>query len=167
MKDYFQTLAQYNQWANERLFKVCAILPANQYMAKRKAFFGSIHATLNHLLVVDRLWMGRIQQKDVGITALDQTLYHDFASLHEARGKEDFNLITMVLGLSHEQLAGEVTFKTLAGQDSSMSLIWLLSHLFNHQTHHRGQIHDMLSQTEISPPSLDIYYFLQRATLRF
>jgi len=81
MKDQFEVLARYNSWANARLYETSSRLPSDEYLKDRKAFFGSIHDTLNHLLVVDRLWLGRLEQRDSGITALNQTLYIDFNSL--------------------------------------------------------------------------------------
>ncbi len=75
MTGHFATMADYNRWANRRLYDACAALPADDYHRARPAFFGSIHATLNHILVGDRVWLGRITGTPSGITALDQLLY--------------------------------------------------------------------------------------------
>lgn len=160
MKDYFITMSLYNRWANSQLYKACGELPSNEYLKARKAFFGSIHGTLNHLLAGDRIWLGRFKHVDSGITALDKILYSDFASLLDARKKEDENIIEFVDQLDSKKITDNFSFKTLAGKERSLPLMWLLSHLFNHQTHHRGQVHNMLSQADISPPSIDLYYFL-------
>ncbi|VVC76614.1 hypothetical protein AQUSIP_19370 [Aquicella siphonis] len=160
MKEYFQTLARYNRWANIRLYDACGKLPENEYLLDRKAFFHSIHGTLNHLLVCDRLWLGRLKFRESGITSLDQMLYADFKSLWSARQAEDERIIELIDGMTESALNGLLKFKTLAGKESAMGLRWLLGHLFNHHTHHRGQVHAMLSQAGSEPPALDIYYFM-------
>jgi uncharacterized damage-inducible protein DinB len=156
---YFQTLARYNQWANERLYAACAELADADYRAPRQAFFGSIHGTLNHLLVADRIWMGRLQGPESGLKQLNQILYEDFAELRAARVAEDRRLIHFVDGLSQQSLDGVLAYKTTAGVPQETPLLWTLAHLFNHQTHHRGQTHGLLSQTAVAPPPLDLLIF--------
>lgn len=160
MQEYFQKLARYNHWANERLYAACSELSNEEYMKKRPAFFDSIHGTLNHLLVVDRLWIGRVLNQPSGITSLNQILFADFAELKQARQNEDEKIMHVIDGLNAESLFDTVYYHTMNGKENSMQLMWLLSHLFNHQTHHRGQVHGLLSQTNVPPPSLDIYYFI-------
>src|SRR5688572_17195867 len=94
--DYFRTLARYNQWANRTLFAAVSQLPEAEYMKPRQAFFGSIHGTLNHNLVGDRVWMSRLTGHDSGIKALDQMLYGDFAGLRVAREAEDAQIINVI-----------------------------------------------------------------------
>jgi len=93
-----------------------ACLPDGAYREERKAFFGSIHRTLNHLLVVDRLWTGRIRGTDRGIRALDQVLYDDLAALRAARADEDRQLVELVDGLSAPQLAAPVRYRRIIGE---------------------------------------------------
>ena len=160
MKSYLQKLAGYNRWANEKLYASCVLLSAEEYFKDRKAFFKSIHGTLNHILVGDRLWLGRFEGRESGITELKQILYPDFESLKSAREQEDLRIISFIEQLDETALINNFDFVTLAGKNSSMILQWLINHLFNHQTHHRGQVHNMLAQAGLEPPAIDLYYFL-------
>lgn len=161
MHDHFQTMARYNRWANSRLYDACGMLPDAGYRAPRQAYFGSIHATLNHILVGDRAWLGRIEDVDSGITALDQMLYESFEALRDAREQEDERIMALADRLDAAKLESVLRYRNMAGEAQQTPLRWVLTHFFNHQTHHRGQVHDMLSQTEVSPPPLDLIYFLR------
>jgi uncharacterized damage-inducible protein DinB len=158
---HFQCLARYNAWANRRLYDACAQLSADDYLAKRPSFFGSIHATLNHILVGDRVWLSRFQDRPRGIKSLDQILYDDLASLRRAREAEDANIVACVGAIDDEALGGVLRYRTMAGEPQETPLAWTLAHFFNHQTHHRGQVHGLLSTTPVAPPPLDLIYFLR------
>jgi uncharacterized damage-inducible protein DinB len=160
---YLRTLARYNQWANTRLYDACAALSEDAYHKARPSFFGSIHATLNHLLVGDRIWLGRIEGIEHGITKLDQVLCEDLAALRRAREAEDARIIALADGLDDERLAEDFAFTTISMGPGQLPLGDVLGHLMNHQTHHRGQAHDMLSQTDVPPPSLDLLIYLHQA----
>jgi uncharacterized damage-inducible protein DinB len=157
---YFLTFAQYNAWANRRLYDACAKLPEQAYMAPRKSFFGSIHATLNHLMVGDRIWLGRIEGRPVNL-ALNQILYGDLTALRVARVAEDERLIRLVDDLEETALVRPLDYRNTRGERFQTPLRIVLAHLFNHQTHHRAQVHDMLSQTEVAPPVLDLIAFVR------
>ena len=160
----FALLARFNRWVNGQLFASVARLDDTAYRKDRKAFFGSIHNTLNHLLVVDRLWTSRIKRVEHGITSLKQIMFDDFAALRTDRGIEGDRLIELVDGLSDEQLASSVTYRRIAGGgDNRMRCDRALITLFNHQTHHRGQITCMLTQAGIDPGGLDVIDFLDAA----
>ena len=159
-------MAHFNKWVNGRLYACVAQLDDDAYRKDRKAFFGSIHNTLNHLLVVDRLWTSRIEGVDHGITSLGQILFDDLASLCEARGPEDDRLIELVDGLGDERLTAPITYRPIAGGgDEQMRADHILITLYNHQTHHRGQITCMLTQAGIDPGDLDVIDFLDDAGL--
>lgn len=159
-------MARFNAWVNERLYACIASLPDADYRKDRKAYFGSIHNTLNHLLVVDRTWTSRIKGVDHGIKSLDQILYDDFERLRAARKIEDAALIELVDGLSDGALRRPVTYRTMALDGSFTNRCdRILITLFNHQTHHRGQIHAMLTQQDINLPPLDVIVFLGEADL--
>ena len=158
---HFRTFARYNAWANRRLYDACATLDAAEYLKRRAAFFGSIHNTLNHLLVADRIWLARIERKEHGIKSLDQVLYDDLATLRAAREAEDAHICALTDGLDAAALMNTWSYSNMAGTPQETRLDWILSHLFNHQTHHRGQVHDTLSQTSTAPPPLDLLYFLR------
>ncbi len=159
--DHFRTMAAYNRWANGRLYGACRTLGDAERKRDRGAFFGSIHNTLNHILVGDRIWLGRIEGQDVGGLALDAVLFDDFDALEAARGAEDDRLDRVLAGVDDERMAGALTYANQSGeaQHTAMRLVW--THLFNHQTHHRGQTHGMLSQAGLDPPPLDLIYYLR------
>ncbi len=159
--DYFRSFARYNQWANRRLYAACASLPESEYLKPRASFFGSLHATLNHILVGDRIWMGRLTGHDPGITALDQILYGDLAGLRVARAAEDAQIIAFVDGLDEPNFNTTLRYKTTEGTARATPVRWVLAHMFNHETHHRGQAHGLLSQTAVAPPALDLMHYLR------
>ncbi|MHA1566285.1 MAG: DinB family protein [Alphaproteobacteria bacterium] len=163
MKEHFRRFAQYNAWANGRLYDACGMLPEPEYLAERGAFFGSIHGTLNHILVGDRAWMARLEGVASTITSLDEILHRDLASLRGAREQEDGRIIAYVDGLSAARLAEDLHYASVAGDRFVTPVGQVLAHLFNHQTHHRGQVHDLLSQTNVAPPPLDLMYYLREA----
>ncbi len=159
-------MARFNAWANERLYDCIAGLSEEACRKNRKAYFGSIHNTLNHILVVDRLWTHRLKGSDHGIKSLDQILYDGFESLRAARETEDEALIALVDGLSEEELQGPVTYRRMIGDGTHTTRRdHILITLFNHQTHHRGQVHAMLTQQGIDPPPLDVIYLLEELDL--
>jgi uncharacterized damage-inducible protein DinB len=163
--EYFRTFGRYNRWANQRLYAACAQLPEAEYLKKRPAFFGSIHATLNHILVGDRLWLGRLTgHPATHIKALDQILYPEFAGLRVAREAEDAAIINYVDSLDEPTLNSTLRYKRMDGESAALPLRHVLAHIFNHQTHHRGQAHGLLSQTAVAPPPLDLAHYLSEAT---
>lgn len=156
-----QVLARYNAWANGRLYKACARLPAEEIARPRPCFFGSILATLNHGLAGDVLWMGRFTgDESHNITALNQMLHTDFGGLSQARADMDARIIAYFDGVL-SALESPHHYRTMAGQDTATPLGLTMLHMFNHATHHRGQVHDMLSATDVTPPALDLIYFLR------
>ncbi|MGH6927559.1 MAG: DinB family protein [Dongiaceae bacterium] len=159
---YFNRLARYNAWANRRLYDACAQLSVSDYRAKRPSFFGSIHATLNHILVGDRVWLSRFEGRSSDIKGLDQILHDDLAALRAAREAEDAHILACVGTLGDDDLMSRtLRYRNMAGEPQETPLVWTLAHVFNHQTHHRGQAHCMLSGTPVAPPSLDLIYFLR------
>lgn len=161
--EYFRSLARYNQWANRRLYAACASLHEAEYMKPRPSFFGSIHATLNHIMVGDRLWVARFTGDETKIKSLDQILYGDFAGLRVAREAEDAKIINFVDGVDLPTLNSTLRYKNTSNVAQATPVRFVLGHLFNHQTHHRGQVHGLLSQTAVPPPPLDLIYFLREA----
>ncbi len=161
-ESYFLTLARYNAWANRRLYDSCAALSEAEYMMPRPAFFGSIHGTLNHLLVCDRIWLARITHKPNPKVTLDQILYGDLVALRVARQAEDDHLINVVGSIAERSLDQPLAYANTSGRRHQTPLRLVLAHLFNHQTHHRGQVHGLLSQTTVAPPSLDLIFYLRQ-----
>ncbi len=159
--DYFVTLAHYNAWANRRLYGACEQLGEAEYLRERVSFFGSLHATLNHILVVDRIWIARLEDRTPPALELDQILYADLVGLKIARRAEDERLRHIVAGAAEPMLREALTYRNSRGERVAAPLGLLLGHLFNHQTHHRGQVHALLSHTKVPPPSLDLTLFLR------
>ena len=164
MREHLRRMARYNAWANQRLYAACEQLPDEEYHRPRRAFFSSIHGTLNHLLVGDRIWLARIEGRPSPQVRLDDQPCGSRADLAEARAAENTRLIELAGGHADDDLPRLVRYRPVTRSDEAatpLHLCWL--HLFNHQTHHRGQVHDQLSQTAVAPPSLDLIVYL-RAT---
>lgn len=156
--------AGYNAWANQRLYAAASELPDQEYRADHGAFFGSVHGTLNHLLVADRIWMQRLSGEGEAPTRLDAILYEDLAELRAARAEEDARIVAFVARLTDADLARKVRYRTISRPaEIEQDLIYALPHIFNHQTHHRGQVHCLLTKITGDAPSLDLILY-QRET---
>lgn len=152
--------AAYNAWANERIYEAAEGLTKEEFERDVGAFFKSMRGTLNHLLVADRIWLKRITGEGDAPTALDTILYIDFAKLRVAREAEDKRIVRWISSQSEKQLAGRFTYMTVTDMRTiSQRVAPALSHLFNHQTHHRGQAHTILTLLGKQAPSLDLIYF--------
>ena len=164
--DELQILSNYNRWANHKIFAAVAELSDDAYRKDMGAFFGSIHATLNHILVIDRLWTSRIMGEYHGILGLDQILHEDLDALKKDRETMDEHIIRLVGRLSSGMDGGldrEVYYRMLKGGEKHVSPArHILLTLFNHHTHHRGQVHCMLTQSGIKDlPPLDVIFYLR------
>jgi uncharacterized damage-inducible protein DinB len=154
---HFQTLARYNTIANQRLYAVCATLSDLEYRKERFGSFGSIHRTLNHILLGDRVWMERFEGAETRTPPLGMILYDDFESLRTAREHEDARIEIFMNALTPDLLDREIHYVNSAGLAFADPAPLVMDHLFNHQTHHRGQAHTMLSHAGVQPPSLDMH----------
>jgi uncharacterized damage-inducible protein DinB len=166
MKSRYQMFAGYNAWCNERLYAAAAMLSDADYRADRGAFFKSVHGTLNHLLVGDRIWMRRFTGAGALPPSLDAMLVDDFEALRAARRSEDVRISRYIDRLSEEDLAGVIRYRTIVNpQTIDQALAPALDHFFNHQTHHRGQAHALLSAVlgNDATPSFDLIIY-QRQT---
>ena len=154
----FQMFAGYNAWANERLYAAAAQLPDADYRADHGAFFKSVHCTLNHLLVGDRMWM-QTGEGDAPMR-LDAILFEELPPLRAAREAEDARIVALVTGLSDADLGRKVRYKTISRPaEIEQALGYALPHVFNHQTHHRGQVHALLTKLTGDAPSLDLILY--------
>ena len=159
--DHFRVLARYNAWANGRLYDACAALPAGQYHKARPAFFRSLHGTLNHILVADRMWSARLSGEPTARGRLDEELCPDLAAPRAARVAEDARLIDLVDGYGPAGLAMTFAYTNFKGAPFANTRAEVLTHMFNHQTHHRGQAHGLLSHAGAEPPELDFIFYLR------
>ncbi|MEN8167585.1 MAG: DinB family protein [Pseudomonadota bacterium] len=140
-------LAEYNRWMNEQLFAVCAEIPDTERKRDMGAFFRSIHGTFNHLLLGDRLWMGRLTGEPFTISSLAQELYADFHELRHEREKEDQHILEWVAELNDADLDTIISYTSVVDkQQRRFRVEDVLLHLFHHQTHHRGQATTLISQ---------------------
>jgi uncharacterized damage-inducible protein DinB len=160
VKAHFERMARYNRWANRRLYGAVAQLEPEEIHAPRSGFFPSIARTLNHIIVADRVWMGRFTGKASPHQRLDETPYEDFTALTAAREAEDQGIIAFFKELPQARLEGVFDYRNMAGEPKSSEMLPVVAHFFNHQTHHRGQVHAMLSSTRVAPPAMDLGYFI-------
>ncbi|MES2261010.1 MAG: DinB family protein [Pseudomonadota bacterium] len=162
-----------NAWSNHRLLKACAQLTQEEFEAKRTSFFPSIKATLNHILTVDWLYIDALEREMRG--AEPHPNYLSFFERDEPcatcalvrieQADADRRLIDYCRQLKDEDMGRYVTIlRTGAVQRDKRNR--LLAHVFTHQTHHRGQVHAMLSGTDVAPPQLDEFYSQGEAGLR-
>jgi len=159
-------LSGYNAWANERIYNAAAKLSADEYRADRGAFFKSMHGTLNHILVADRIWMKRFTGQGEAPARLDAILHEELASLRAARDREDARISAYVGQLIEAKLAANFSYMTIVNPKTvTQPLAPALDHFFNHQTHHRGQAHAILTglKGRDFAPSLDLVLY-QRET---
>src|SRR4051812_19755408 len=161
-----RAMARYNRWMNEKLYASAALLGDDECKRDRGAFFKSIHGTLNHLLVADRIWLGRLHGVvppagflAVGVRALDQELFADFAELRAERRRTD-QAIDAWAATATAQRLGETLRFVMGGRQREDLLWWVVMQLFNHQTHHRGQITTLLLQAGQDPGSTDLLAML-------
>ena len=162
MREHFTLMAQYNAWANARLYGMASQLSDEQYRRDVSAYFKSLHGTLNHLLVADRIWMQRLTGAGDAPARLDAILFDSLTDLTEARRAEDARIVSVVEGLTDAQLEAPFEYRLLNGSRQQQKRREVLAHLFNHQTHHRGQAHAILTTLGVKEPeSLDVLWMLR------
>ncbi|MBL4740901.1 MAG: DinB family protein [Sneathiella sp.] len=161
MIDHFQKFSLYNQWANNRLYEAVATLTTEEQTRDLSGFFGNILGTLNHILVGDLYWMERIEGAGPRPASLDEILYPDFGELRTARSASDERLIRITNAQGQEEYSAYLDYVTTQGVACHDQKSEVFAHLFNHQTHHRGQCHHMLTQLGKTLPPLDMIYFFR------
>jgi uncharacterized damage-inducible protein DinB len=155
-------MAAYNRWMNERLYACCAELSDEDRKREVGAFFKSIHGTLNHLLLGDRIWLGRFTGQPFAVKSLSQELYADFAELRRERTVTDDAIADWVARLRESDFAGELSYQSVVNPRPRRYPFWFaVTHFFNHQTHHRGQLTTLLSQLGIDPGVTDLIWLPQ------
>ncbi|MHA6159303.1 DinB family protein [Pseudomonas sichuanensis] len=173
LSQYLLTQAYNNGWANHRLYKACLQLSHDEFVAPRCSFFPSIKATLNHLLTVDWFYLDALECEQRG-EAPDPDGERFFqpeqpfvtcSDLQAQQAQADQRLISYCRQLSDDQLARYVSIVRPERVQREQRLR-VLAHLFEHQIHHRGQVHAMLSDTMVKPPQLDEFFCEEEAGLR-
>ncbi|MCW5828133.1 MAG: damage-inducible protein DinB [Deltaproteobacteria bacterium] len=171
--DFFHIHARYNRWMNRKIYDAAAEFPDAERKRDLGAFFKSIHGTLNHLVLTDRIWLGRFtgdterfrsldsSGKPIDIHSLGQVLYEDFAELRHERERTDSDIGKFVDSLSQDVLETPLHYKTSSGEPCSHPLWWALMHMFNHGTHHRGQTTTLLKQLGKDPGVTDLVAMLR------
>lgn len=167
MLDHYKMFADYNRWANRLVYEAAGKLDDAQYRENKGAFFGSLHATLNHVLAADRIWMKRFTGTGEAPKTLDAILFDNFTALSAARAAEDDRIVAFIADLSEDALAGHFTYTPVSNPvPVTQRLAPPLAHFFNHHTHNRGQCH--MTLTALGAPSLplDMSYFLRTPEYR-
>jgi uncharacterized damage-inducible protein DinB len=155
--DYARSMVRYNRWMNQRLYACCATLSDEQRRQDRGAFFKSIHGTLNHLIFADQAWLNRFTGRSLEGLNPDVALQDSFEKLSARRAELDEELAAWVETVQAEWLAADFSYFSKAYNSTFTRPAWLLvTHLFNHQTHHRGQLTTLLSQCGIDPGVTDL-----------
>ena len=157
--DYVCTMAAYNRWQNGSLYDAAATISDSERKRQRGAFFGSIHSTLSHLLWGDQIWMSRFTPAEPPTSGLvDSTeTYPDWDDLVTARNARDDAITAWAMNLDPAWLEGDLTWTSAALNREFSQPVWkLVTHMFNHQTHHRGQIHAMLTAASAKPDDTDL-----------
>jgi uncharacterized damage-inducible protein DinB len=161
MNDIWPQYARYNRLANETLYEACAGLSEVDRRRDLGAFFKSVHGTLNHLLLGDRIWMTRFEGGTHPSTGLDAILFEEFAALRAARAAMDQRIEAFFADLPAGFLGCTLRYVNNAGIDSADPASVIVPHFFNHQTHHRAQVHTLLSQLGRETPVLDLHRVLR------
>ena len=173
LSHHLLTMAYNNAWANHRLYKACLQLCRDEFVAPRCSFFPSIKATLNHLLTVDWFYLqalecelrGEPPEADAGRFFEPEEPFDNAEQLQREQAQTDHRLIAYCRQLRDDQLQRSVSIVRPERVQHDTRLR-LLAHLFEHQIHHRGQVHAMLAGTDVRPPQLDEFFCEGEADLR-
>ncbi|WP_017446936.1 DinB family protein [Gayadomonas joobiniege] len=164
----YQLLANYNRQMNEKIYRAALNLPESEVCMDRGAFFGSIFDTLNHIYVGDLVWLKRFSQGNLGLKSLlpmadlpqpiglSARMADSLAELSEHRGKLDQIIIEFVNELRPEMLTRKLVYQNTKGVEFEKDFAALVLHMFNHQTHHRGQVTTLLNQIGIDVGVTDL-----------
>lgn len=170
-------LARYNRWINQRLFEACERLSDEERKQDRGAFFGSLHRTLNHLVVADQVWLRRFSQcgADNGVplaslnpalldlpagSQLDTVLFDDWQALRGKREALDATIESWVADMPDSYPRLTMRYSNSKGVERTHPAWQAMTHFFNHQTHHRGQVTTLLTQAGVDIGVTDLIALL-------
>jgi len=155
--EYCLVLARYNRWMNERLYAVVGAMPDEERRLDRGAFFGSIHRTLNHILWADRAWLARFTGEPFDVPAFGADLCADFAVLARERETTDTAILEWAGHVTAAWLASTLEYRAASDGRRRRLAAWIAAtHLFQHATHHRGQVTTLLAQAGRDPGATDL-----------
>lgn len=167
--DNYRLLARYNQWMNQRMYAACESLTDAQRKADRRAFFKSIHHTLMHLVLADKMWLTRFASQGVPFAALpmelialpegldySSNLHPDWEDLKQTRERLDAAIKVWLQQISPEFLSGTMQYANTKGVQRAHPMWQALTHFFNHQAHHRGQVTTLLTQAGVDVGVTDL-----------
>ncbi len=159
----FQNLSRYNRIANRVIYQSCALLPAEELVRERAMQYGTLIGTLNHALVMDRIWLDRFTGTESGMV-LERTsvLERDFDKLRSLRQVEDVRIQDFTDSLKISFLSSQFRYKDLSDQYRHDPADRLVMHMFTHAVHHRSQIQQCLREMGANPPNLDFHVLLRR-----
>ena len=156
-REYCELMARYNRWMNERLYALCAAAPDGERKRDRGAFFGSIHGTLNHLLWADRMWLGRFVGPACTYPAFGADMFADFDELKREREATDQAMLEWAGSVSAEWLESSLDYASVVdGNVRRLRKAIAVVHMYNHGTHHRGQLTTLLKQAGVDPGVTDL-----------
>jgi uncharacterized damage-inducible protein DinB len=172
--DNYRFLARYNRWMNQRLYTACETLSDEERKRQRGAFFGSIHHTLTHLVLADRLWLQRFASQQTRFAALDATAlalppgvdyisvdaYPDWVELRQTRDALDQMIEQWLAEMAPDFLTSTLSYANTKGVQRAHPAWQALTHFFNHGTHHRGQATTLLKQAGVDVGVTDLVALL-------
>lgn len=165
---HFVAMARNNIWSNHRLLQACKGLSPAEFAAARTSFFPSLRATLNHILWVDIYYIDALERDPTVLKRYDDPPpdFADAASLHDAQIASDRRLLAFCERQTETTLAEGLVLPRPNRTPPPSTVASILEHLFQHQTHHRGQAHAMLAGTAVKPPQLDEFFLAGEQHLR-
>ena len=156
-RDYCELMARYNRWMNQRLYALCEAMADGERKRDRGAFFQSIHGTLNHLLWADRMWLGRFVGVPCTHPAFGADMFANFDELEHEREATDQALLEWAGSVSAEWLGSPLEYASVVdGKTRRLPRETAIVHMYNHGTHHRGQLTTLLKQAGIDPGVTDL-----------
>ena len=165
---HFVAMARNNIWSNHRLLEACKALSPAEFAAARTSFFPSLRATLNHILWVDTYYIDALERDPTVLKRYNDPPpdFADAASLYDAQIRSDRRLLAFCDRQTEQTLAEGLVLPRPNRTPPASSVASILEHLFQHQTHHRGQAHAMLAGTSLKPPQLDEFFLAGEQHLR-
>jgi uncharacterized damage-inducible protein DinB len=160
LRQHFRLMSGWHRWATDRLYQVVDAVPEADYRRDTGLFFQSIHGTLNHILLIESLWRGRLVGPRFVVTDLAAELHADRAALRAHLFEAVGSWRPFIDGLSEPELTGDLTYTSMEGKTFTFPRVSLVHTLFTHGSHHRGQISTVLTQLGHPAPEMDFPYFL-------